>query len=333
MRIILDAMGGDHAPLSNIKGALMAVEELDVHIVLLGDEPIIRKYMQELDTKENEKITVIHCSETITMEDKPVKAIRSKKDSSMAKGFTMLKNGEGDAFVSAGSTGALLAGGLFLVGRIKGIDRPAITAIYPNRSGGSVLLDIGANADCKSKNMDEFAMMGSLYAQAVLKRENPTVALVNIGVEEEKGNELYKETYQLMKKNDNYNFIGNIEAREIPSGYADVMVCDGFTGNIVLKLTEGVAGTIFSTLKSMLRSSMLNKLAGLVMKKSFMELKSQLDSDEYGGAPLLGVNGIVIKAHGSSKEKAIKNAIRQAKIFHDAKLLGKITEYANKSMN
>lgn len=333
MRIILDAMGGDHAPLSNIKGALMAVSELGVDVVLLGDEMLIKNHLKELGEESNKKITIVHCSEVIQMEDKPVKAIRSKKDSSIVKGFAMLKNGEGDAFVSAGSTGALLAGGLFLVGRIKGIDRPALTGIYPTKQGGSVMLDIGANADCKPRNIDEFAMMGSLYAEVVLGRSNPTVALINIGTEEEKGNELYKETHLLMKENKNYNFIGNIEAREIPSGNADVMVCDGFTGNIILKLTEGVAITIFSMLKSIFYKDWMHKLAGGLVKNSLKTLKQRMDSDEHGGAPLLGVSGIVIKAHGSSNEKAIKNAIRQAKIFYDSKLLEKITEYANKNMS
>lgn len=333
MRIILDAMGGDHAPLSNLKGAAMATKELGLEIILLGDGTVIKDHLKELGEANNENITVVHCSEVIQMEDQPVKAIRTKKDSSIVKGFTMLKNGEGDAFVSAGSTGALLAGGLFLVGRIKGIDRPALTGIYPTKKGGSVILDIGANADCKPRNIDEFAMMGSLYANVVLERTNPSVALINIGAEEEKGNELYKETHLLMKENKNYNFIGNIEAREIPYGKADVMVCDGFTGNIILKLTEGIAMTIFSMLKSIFYRDWIHKLAGGLVKNSLKTLKQQMDSDEHGGAPLLGVNGIVIKAHGSSNEKAIKNAIRQAKVFHESKLLEKITEYANKNMS
>lgn len=333
MKVLLDAMGGDHAPLSNIEGAIAAVSEWDVEVVLLGDEEVILTHLKKMGEDKNPKITVLHCSQKISMDEKPVQAIRTKKDSSLVKGLGMLKNKEADAFVSAGSTGALLAGGLFLVGRIKGIDRPALTGVYPTVRGGSVLLDIGANADCKPKNLDEFAMMGAIYASAVLGRRNPKVALINIGTEEEKGNELYKEAHQLMKGNENYHFTGNIEAREVPGGEIDVMVCDGFTGNIILKLTEGVAKTLFSQIKGVFLSSFVNKLAGAAVSPSLKKLRDHLDSDEYGGAPLLGVNGIIIKAHGSSGSKAIKNAIRQAKIFHESRSLQKIIDYANNKMN
>lgn len=332
MKVLLDAMGGDHAPLSNIEGAISAVSELGVEVILLGDEEILLSHLKKKGEAKNPKISVCHCSQQITMDEKPVQAIRSKKDSSLVKGLVMLKNKEADAFVSAGSTGALLAGGLFLVGRIKGIDRPALTGVYPTSKGGSVLLDIGANADCKPKNLDEFAMMGSVYASAVLGRKNPKVALINIGAEEEKGNELYKEAHQRMKQSEHYCFVGNLEAREVPKGEVDVMVCDGFTGNIILKLTEGVAKTLFSEIKSVFMSNFLNKLAGAAVSSSFRKLKDHLDSDEYGGAPLLGVNGVVIKAHGSSGGKAIKNAIRQAKLFHESRSLEKIIDYANNKM-
>lgn len=333
MKIILDAMGGDSSPGSNVKGAILATKEMDIEILLLGDELIIRSLIKEFGEEDNEQIKIIHCSETISMEEKPVKAIRTKKDSSLSKGLSMLKKREADAFVSAGSTGAILAGGLFIVGRIKGIDRPALAGIYPTQNGGSVLMDIGANSDCKPKNLLEFGMLGSIYASNVLKKTDPKVALVNIGTEEEKGNELYKEAHSLIKSKNQYSFIGNIEAREIPSGQADVMICDGFTGNIILKLTEGVAKTIFSSIKTTMSTSIWKKMVGLILKRSLKNLKKSLDSDEHGGAPLLGVDGIIIKAHGSSNEKAIKNALKQAKIFYDSNSLEKIREYANNTMN
>ena len=242
----------------------------------------------------------------------------------------MLKNNEVDAFVSAGSTGALLAGGLFIVGRIKGIDRPALTGVFPNENGGSLIMDVGANADCKPKNLDEFAVMGSIYAQNILNKKNPKVALVNIGSEEGKGNELYKNAYELMKVNTDYNFIGNIEAREIPYSNADVIICDGFTGNIIIKLAEGIASQFFQMLKKIMLKDMKSKIASLMLKKSLYAMKKELDSDEQGGVPLLGIDGIIIKAHGSSKEKAIKNAIKQSVIFYESNSLQMIKDYAKK---
>ncbi|MBP2027585.1 glycerol-3-phosphate acyltransferase PlsX [Acetoanaerobium pronyense] len=330
MKIALDAMGGDNAPLSNIQGAFEAINAMDVEVILLGDENIIKKHLEK-ENIDTPKITIKHCEEMISNDEKPVKAVRTKKNSSLVVGLNLLKNKEVDAFVSAGSTGAILAGGLFVLGRIKGIDRPALTGVYPNESGGSVLLDIGANADCKPKNLDQFALMGSIYASSILNISNPKVGLINIGAEEEKGSDLYKSSFELMKNNAEYNFVGNIEARDIPKGTVDVMVCDGFTGNIILKLTEGVASTIFGLIKKTIMSSLKSKIGGIMLKNSFGELKKSLDSDEYGGAPLLGVNGIVIKAHGSSEGKAIKNAIKQAKTFYDSKSIEKIISYAEKN--
>lgn len=245
----------------------------------------------------------------------------------------MLKNNEVDAFVSAGSTGAILAGGLFVVGRIKGIDRPALTGVFPNENGGSLIMDVGANADCKPKNLDEFAMMGSIYAQNILGRKNPKVALVNIGSEEGKGNELYKTAFELMKANADYNFVGNIEAREIPTSKVDVIVCDGFTGNIIIKLTEGIASRFFDMLKKVMFENIKTKFAALMLKKSLYNMKKELDADEQGGVPLLGIDGIIIKAHGSSKAKAIKNAIKQAVKFHESNSLTTIKDYAKKHVN
>ncbi len=329
MRIALDAMGGDNAPDSNILGAVMAANEFDVKIFLLGDKDVINNKLNKIKQKNN-NIEVIHCNEVIENEDKPVKAVKTKKDSSLVIGINMVKNGQADAFVSAGSTGAILTGGLLLLGRIKGIDRPALTGVFPTKGKGSVLLDIGANADCKPKNLDQFGLMGSIYAKNILFIENPKIALVNIGAEAEKGNDLYKSAHELMKNNENYNFVGNIEARDIPDSEVDVIVCDGFTGNIILKLTEGVASKMFRMIKSAILSDIKSKIGGLLLKSSFNKMKASLDSEEQGGVLLLGVNGIIIKAHGSSSSKAIKNAIKQARLFHESKSVDKIIDYAQK---
>ncbi|WP_313568591.1 phosphate acyltransferase PlsX [Acetoanaerobium noterae] len=332
MKIALDVMGGDNAPKSNIDGAIEAIKELNIEIILLGDSAQIQEIMPK-DEALSSKMTVVHCDETITFDEKPVKAVRTKKKSSIVVGLNMLKNNEVDAFVSAGSTGAILAGGLFVVGRIKGIDRPALTGVFPNENGGSLIMDIGANADCKPKNLDEFAMMGSIYAQNILGRKNPKVALVNIGSEEGKGNELYKTAFELMKANAYYNFVGNIEAREIPTSKVDVIVCDGFTGNIIIKLTEGIASRFFDMLKKVMFENIKTKFAALMLKKSLYNMKKELDADEQGGVPLLGIDGIIIKAHGSSKAKAIKNAIKQAIKFHESNSLTTIKDYAKKHVN
>ncbi len=331
MKIALDVMGGDNAPESNMMGAIEAIKELDVEIILLGDLAQIQEIMPT-DEVIKRKMKIVHCEESITFDEKPVKAVRTKKKSSIVVGLNMLKNNEVDAFVSAGSTGAILAGGLFVVGRIKGIDRPALTGVFPNENGGSLIMDVGANADCKPKNLDEFAMMGSVYAKNILGRENPKVALVNIGSEEGKGNELYKTAFELMKKNTDYSFVGNIEAREIPTSKVDVIVCDGFTGNIIIKLTEGIAARFFYMLKNAMLKNIKTKLASLMLKKSLYTMKKELDSDEQGGVPLLGVNGIIIKAHGSSKSRAIKNAIKQAVKFYESDSLSIIKDYAKKHL-
>ena len=329
MRIALDAMGGDNAPESNILGAVAAVKELDVEIFLLGNKEIIEKKLDEIKYSKD-KIKVIQCNEVIENEETPVKAVRTKGDSSLVVGLNMVKDRQADAFVSAGSTGAILAGGLFILGRIKGIDRPALTGVFPTKGKGSVLLDIGANADCKPKNLDQFGLMGSIYSKSILSVENPKVALVNIGSEAEKGSDLYKAAHELMKNNENYNFVGNIEARDIPDSEIDVIVCDGFTGNIILKTTEGVVSKMMGLIKSAILSDIQSKIAGLLLKKSLKNIKSSLDSEEQGGVLLLGINGILIKAHGSSSSKAIKNAIKQAKKFHDSQAVDKIIDYAQK---
>jgi phosphate acyltransferase len=310
MRIIIDAMGGDNAPLEIVRGAIQAVKEFNVDVTLVGDSDKIREIINDEDVYKD-KIEIIHTTEIILNDDSPTIAIRRKKNSSMVVGMKMLKDGKGDAFISAGSTGALLAGGLFIIGRIKGIDRPALSPIMPGKNGPFLLLDVGANAECKVQNILQFAIMGELYVKTVLKKDNPIVALANIGSEEEKGTEFAKESFKLLKES-NLNFKGNVEGREIPEGNIDVVVTDGFTGNMILKVFEGVAQTIFDVLKEQIMTSTRTKIGGLLLKPVFKNFKRKFDYTEHGGAILLGIDGPVIKAHGSSNAKAVKNAIRQA---------------------
>lgn len=310
MRIIIDAMGGDNAPEEIVKGAIAALNEFNVEIILVGDENKIKNILSH-EGADTKRFEIVHTTEVITNNDHPAQAIRKKKDSSMAVGMRMLKEGNGDAIISAGNTGALLAGGLFIVGRIKGVDRPGLAPIIPGKNGPFILMDSGANAECKTQNILQFATMGSVYMKNVIKKEKPSIGLVNIGSEEEKGTEFVKECYKLLKES-NLNFKGNVEGRDIPEGNTDVVVCDGFTGNIVLKLFEGVAQTIFDTLKQEIMATTRTKIGGLLLKPVFKKFKKNFDYTEYGGAILLGVNAPVIKAHGSSNAKAIKNAIRQA---------------------
>ncbi len=310
MKIAIDAMGGDHAPMEPVKGAVDALKHIDAQIVLIGDEGKIRHELNKYEY-DTTRIEIVHTTEVITGEDKPVTAIKKKKDSSMVVGLLKLKDEEYDALISAGNTGALLAGGLLRVGRIKGIDRPALCSVYPTRSGMAILADAGANSDCKPRNLLEFGIMGSLYAQNVLGIDSPRVGLANIGHEEGKGNALVIESYDLLK-DANLNFIGNVEARDIPAGATDVIVCDGFTGNIILKLSEGVVKSFTSMIKEIFVKSPLTKIAALLVKNGLGEMKKSMDYTEYGGAPLLGVKGLVVKAHGSSNAKAFMNAIRYA---------------------
>lgn len=325
MRIIVDAMGGDKGPEVTVKGCVDALKEVDIEIVLVGKEEIIKEQLDKLGYNGN-NISIVNADDVITNDDKPVMAIRRKKNSSMVVGLKMIKDKEGDAFISAGNTGALLTGGLLVVGRIKGIERAALAPVYPTKRGISLLVDAGANADCKPKYLQQFALMGSIYAEKVLNKKNPKVGLVNIGVEKGKGNELTKESFELLSKSSQINFYGNVEARDIPEGLVDVLVCDGFVGNVILKLTEGLAFSIFSALKEEFLKNPITKLGALLLKPGLRSFKSKLDYTEYGGAPLLGVKGGVIKAHGSSDAKAIKNAIRQAKAFVENDVLRLIKE-------
>ena len=308
MKIILDGMGGDNAPFSVVEGAVLASRETQHHICIIGQEeliiPELKKYKYE-----SEKISVINATQVISNDDAPVRAVRSKKDSSIVKGINMVKNGEGDIFISAGSTGALLAGGLFILGRIQGIDRPALASVYPIVGGiPSLLVDAGANADCKPNNLLEFGIMGNIYMEKVIGRKDPKVGLVNIGAEAAKGSTLTKAAYDLLEQS-HLNFIGNVEAREVPKGACDVIVTDGFTGNVLLKLTEGLAWNILQVIKKKFTDGVKAKLGAALLIDKMTELKQEFDYSEYGGAPILGVRGPIVKMHGSSNANAVKNAL------------------------
>ncbi len=322
MRIAIDAMGGDHAPKEIVLGAVKAVETFsDISVVLVGDETKIKEYI-----KTSERIEIIHTDEVILATDEPVRAVRRKKNASMVLAAKEVSEGRADACISAGNTGALMAAGLFIVGRIQGIERPALTPTLPTIGGeGFVLLDVGANADAKPEHLVQYALMGSIYSEKVRGINKPRVGLLNIGTEEKKGNELTKDTYELLKKTD-VHFIGNIEARDLLDGVADVVVTDGFTGNMVLKTIEGTAMSIMKMLKETLMSSVKSKLAAAVLKPDLYSLKTKMDYSEYGGAGLFGLKAPVIKAHGSSDANAIFNAIRQAKTMVDYKVTEKIQE-------
>ncbi|MGI6204867.1 MAG: phosphate acyltransferase PlsX [Anaerovoracaceae bacterium] len=312
MKIVLDGMGGDNAPAAIVGGAVLASRETKHEIVIIGREKAIKKELKKHKYDKNQ-ISVVNAEEVIEMEDQPVKAVRSKKDSSMVKGLRMIKEGDGDLFISAGSTGALVAGSLFTIGRIHGIDRPAIASVYPilGQNKASLLVDAGANAECKLDNMIQFAYMGSIYMDKVIGKKDPEVALVNIGEEEGKGSLLYKSAHAVLDRS-SLNFIGNIEARDVPKGRCDVIVCDGFTGNVILKLTEGLAWNILKMLKEKLTSGNRAKLGALMLMPQIKELRQEYDYSEYGGAPILGVKGPVVKMHGSSSENAVKNTILKA---------------------
>lgn len=310
MKVIIDAMGGDNAPKSNINGAIEAINEYNIEVILVGDQDILLEELSKQNYDKN-KIEILHSSEIITNDDDPALSIRRKKDSSLVVGLNALKDGKGDFFVSAGSTGALLAGGLFITKRIKGIDRAALTTVYPTVKGVSLLVDAGANIDSKPEYLNQFALMGSIYTKEVLGVKNPKVGLANIGVEAEKGNELTKKSYELLKNNEHINFIGNVEGRDIPLGEVDVIVADGFVGNMILKVTEGTAIHLMTRLKTSLTKNLKSKIGALLLKSSLKEMAADTDYRNYGGAPLLGTKYPIIKAHGSSDSYAIKNAIKQ----------------------
>ena len=310
MKIFVDAMGGDFAPQAPVAGAIEALRRYpEIEVVLAGVIPEIEKHLADCDDVRS-RITLLDAPEVITNEESPVMGVRRKVNSATVKGMLALRDKEVDGFVSAGSTGAVLAGGMFRLGRIPGIERPALAPMLPNGKGYVLLIDCGANVDCKPEYLIQFGMMGSAYMQGVMGLKNPRVGLVNIGAEAEKGNALVKETYPLMETAP-YNFVGNVEARDITADQADVIVCDGFTGNVVMKFMEGVAGTLMGIIKKELLCDLRGKIAGLIAKPAFRRVKKMMDYTEVGGAPLLGVQGAVVKAHGSSNGHAISCAIGQ----------------------
>lgn len=323
VKIAVDAMGGDNAPFEIVKGAVEAVNEFGSNIILIGPQETVEKELAKY-TFDKSKISVKNATEVISTDESPTNAIRRKKDSSIVVGLNLVKNGEASAFVSAGSTGAVLTGGTFIIGRIKGIERPALGTCLPTVSGFTFLLDSGANVDCKSTYLLQFAKMASVYVEHVMGVNNPTVGLINIGAEKEKGNALTKETYELLEGSE-LNFVGNVEPRDIPFQKADVLVCDGFAGNTVLKFAEGLSSALISIIKDEITAG-LYKIPAAFLIKPFKNIKKRFDSEEVGGAPFLGLKSLVVKAHGSSKAKGIKNAIKQCEIFVEKDIVLKIEE-------
>lgn len=324
IKIAVDAMGGDYAPDEIIKGAVLAVRDReDIRILLVGKEDVIQKGLSEYDYDKT-RIEVVHAENIISNNEAPVLAIRRKKDSSIVVALNLVKSGEADAFVSAGSTGAVLAGGQLIVGRIKGVERPPLAPIIPTINGVSLLIDCGANVDARPSHLVQFAKMGSIYMRDIIGIENPRVAIVNIGAEEEKGNMLVKETFPLLKNCNDINFIGSIEAREIPYGGADVIVCEAFVGNVILKLYEGLGTALMKKIKEGLMSTTKSKIGALLAKPALKETLQDFDATKYGGAPLLGLKGLVVKTHGSSKGVEIRNSILQCVTFTEQRINEKI---------
>lgn len=324
--IALDAMGGDYAPEQTVKGAVEAVNSSDeIRVILVGKQDMIAKELEKYKYAK-EDIEVVHASEIIDMGDVSTVAIKDKKDSSLVVAMRLVREGKADALVSAGSTGAVLVGGQLVVGRLKGIKRPPLAPFIPTTKGFSLLIDCGANVDARPEHLVQFAQMGSIYYENVMGKKNPTVALLNIGTEEEKGNQLVKDTKPLMKECKNINYIGSVEARELVSGAADVIVCEAFVGNVVLKFFEGLALTLFGSLKEGLMSSTRTKLGALLVKPALKGLKNQFDTSSQGGAPLLGLKGLVVKAHGNSSSKEIEIALKQCISFKKQKINEKIKE-------
>lgn len=324
IKIAVDAMGGDNAPSEIVKGAVEAVSERpDITVCLTGQEDIIKKELEKY-TYKKEQIEIVPASEVIETGEPPVNAIRKKKDSSIVVGMNLVKRGEADGFVSAGSSGAILVGGQVIVGRIKGVERPPLAPLIPTEKGFSLLIDCGANVDARPSHLVQFAQMGSIYMEHVMGVKRPQVAIVNIGAEEEKGNALVKETFPLLKKCPGINFIGSIEAREIPHGGADVIVCEAFVGNVILKLYEGVGATMISMIKKGMMSSLRSKIGALLIKPALKSTLKSFDASQYGGAPLLGLKGLVVKTHGSSKANEVKNSIIQCIAFKEQAISEKI---------
>ena len=326
VRVAVDAMGGDLAPAEPVKAAVEALEKRkSLHVTLVGQEEVIRAELAKYKYPED-RLEILDAREIIEMSEPPVNAIRKKKDSSIVRGLKLVKEGTCDAFVTAGSTGATLAGGQLLVGRIRGIERPPLAPLMPTAKGPVLLVDCGANMDARPSQLVQFAQMGSIYMKNMTGVENPRVALVNVGAEEEKGNALVKEVYPLLKECEGINFIGNIEARDIPAGEADVVVCDAFVGNVILKLYEGLASTLIHKIKDALMSTLRSKLGALMIKPALKGMLKEFDITSYGGAPMLGLRGLVVKTHGNSEAVEIRNAVEQCILFKKKDINGQFIE-------
>lgn len=325
-KVAVDAMGGDNAPDEIIKGAIDAIQSRkDIKVFLVGQQDVLNEKLKAY-TFDKEQLEVVHATQVIETAEPPVAAVRTKKDSSIVVGMKMVKSKEADAFVSAGSSGAILVGGQLLVGRIRGIERPPLAPLIPTQKGVALLIDCGANVDARASHLVQFARMGAIYMEHVVGIKNPRVAIVNIGAEEEKGNALVKETFPLLKECTDINFIGSIEAREIPHGGADVVVCEAFVGNVILKLYEGLASTLMHEIKGGMMSSLRSKIGALLVKPALKKTLKKFDASEHGGAPLLGLNGLVVKTHGSAKAQEVKNSIIQCVTFQEQHINDKIKE-------
>lgn len=326
IRVAVDAMGGDNAPHEIIKGAMDALSENErIHLLLLGQMTVIEDALKGY-TYDTNRVEIVSCEEIIEMAETPTIAIRRKKNSSIVVGMNMIKEGTADAFVSAGNTGAILASGQFIAKPLPGIKRTALGVLMPTKNGVTLLIDAGANMDARSEHLIQFAKMGSIYMEHVIGRKDPKVAIVNVGAEEEKGNALVKETFPLLKEQKNIHFVGSIEARDIPAGNVDVIVCDAFTGNVILKLYEGLSKTLFGIIKEALTSSVTSKIGALLALPAIKKKISIFMTEEHGGAPLLGLNGLVVKTHGSAKAIEVKNSILECEAFTLANIPQKILD-------
>lgn len=327
VKVALDAMGGDYAPKETVKGAVEALKaDPRICVAMVGKEDAIRRELSGYDYQKD-RIEIVPASEEIEMAEAPVQAIRTKKDSSLVVAMNLVKDQKADALVSSGNTGAVLAGGQLIVRRLKGVQRPPLAPLIPTAAGPKLLIDCGANVDARPQHLVQFAHIGSIYMEAVMGMKNPRVALVNIGAEKEKGNALAKETYELLEKSTRINFVGNIEARDIPYGKADVIVTEAFVGNVILKLYEGEAKVLLSGIKNAIYSSARSKIGGALLKPALKETLGAFDVSRYGGAPLLGLRGLVVKTHGSSKANEIRNTILQCLTFKEQDINGKIRDY------
>jgi len=326
VKIVIDTIGGDNGAAVCVAGAVKGIEKnTDVEIILTGHEDELKELLSNY-TYDESRISIVNATEEISPNEHPVEAVRKKKDSSLVVGMNLVKEGKADAFVSAGSSGAILAGGQFIIGRAKGVKRAPLAHLLPTAGRPSLLIDCGANVDAKPEVLNQFAEMGSVYMQNVMGVKKPTVAIVNIGLEEEKGNALVKATYPLLKANKNINFIGSIESREIPSGKADVVLTEAFVGNVIINLYEGLAKTLFAEIKEAMMATVSSKIGGLLIKKSLKKTLARYDAGNAGGAPLLGLKGLVVKIHGNSKEREVASAIKQCRSFVHTEVSKKIIE-------